>query len=237
MVTALQAKLASREELIRELEEKLKEQSQSLHRQDVALSDNSVTVAPCLSSSDTASTPPMEDALDVSLVVGRFEALRNSDSQVEQLQQSLEQVNVDLAKAKIDLVENEKLKQDLERANVDLAKARDNLLHSELALSEKEEENKKTLLDKDIVIQDLKAKADNANAELLKSSASASEQTKQINSLQEKICVFETKSKDLTKEVTLSKESLRQVKGKLLTVRDSLIQGLSPLRQDLVELR
>ena len=239
LVSSLQAELANREVLIRELEEKLKEHIPpiSQQRQDVVLSDNSATVAPCLSSSDATSTPPMEDALDVSLVLGKFDAMRNGDTPVEELQRSLEHANADLAKAKMDLLHCEKLKLALEQASEDLAKAKDNLFESESALREKEEESKRALLEKDSVIQDLRGQLDCAHGELVKSAAAGAEQEKKINSLQEIIYAHETKAKELTMEVTLSKESLKEVKGKLISVRDSLIRDLSPLKQGLVELR
>ncbi|RUS91363.1 hypothetical protein EGW08_000880 [Elysia chlorotica] len=234
-ITSLQAELANREVLIRELEEKLKEHVLPVAQQ--RQHDNSVTVAPCLSSSDTTSTPPMEDALDVSLVVNRFDVSRNEDISVEELQRLLDQANADLARAKTDLLHSEKLKLDLKQAGSDLAKAKDNLFQSESDLMEKEEESKRTLLEKDSVIQDLRVQLDCAKSELVKSSAAGAEQERKINYLQESVTAHETKAKELTREVTLSKESLKQVKGKLISVRDSLIQDLSPLKQDLVELR
>ncbi|GFR67153.1 Ras-specific guanine nucleotide-releasing factor 2 [Elysia marginata] len=241
LVSSLQAELANREVLIRELEEKLKEHIASpprQHHQNFLLSDNSITVAPCLSSSDTTtSTPPMEDALDVSLVINKFETVRISDTHMEELQQSLDQVKADLAKAKSDLFQTDKLKLDLEHANADLAKAKDNLYCSELALTEKEEEGKRALLEKDTMIQCLKAQLASAKGELVKASEVGTEQEKRINSLQETVLAHEIKAKELTREVTMGKESLEQVKGKLITVRDSLITDLSPLKQDLVKLR
>ncbi|GFN97267.1 Rb1-inducible coiled-coil protein 1, partial [Plakobranchus ocellatus] len=239
LVASLQAELATKETLIRELEEKLKENPPPhlQYHQDSALSENSVTVGPCLSSSDATSTPPMEDALDISLVVGKFEALRNTDVHMEQLQQSLDQVTSDLAKARADLLLGEKLKQDLEQANIDLAKAKDNLLQSELDLSEKEEANKRVLQEKDSEIHSLTAKLEKAKMELSKAVSVEAEQKKNMKILQGTITSLEAKSKDLSREVNLGKESLKQVKKKLIVARDSLIQNLSPLRQDLVELR